>query len=66
MFRSFVLVRSHYLQVLKDTPVVVCLLTSTLNATSGQPEFMRIRNPGDFVRLELRAALGMKKLIIPL
>eukprot|EP01050_Picozoa_sp_SAG11_P023461 SAG11_NODE_4721_length_1793_cov_1.502952_1_plen_123_part_10 len=29
-------------------------------------EFLRIKNRGDFVRLELRAALDLKKLTIPL
>ena len=52
-------------QVLKDTPVVVCLFTDTLS-DSGQKEFLRIRNPGDTTRLEIRAALDMRKLIIPL
>ena len=52
-------------QVLKDTPVVVCLFTDSVNA-SGAKEFMRIQNVGDFVRLEIRAALGMQKLVVPL
>ena len=50
---------------LKSTPVVVALFAATLNA-DGTEEFLRIKNPGDFVRLELRATLHMKKLLIPL
>ena len=44
-------------QVLKDTPVVVCLFTDSVN-DSGAKEFLRIQNKADFVRLEIRAALG--------
>ena len=50
---------------LKSTPVVIALFTATLNV-DGAVEFLRIKNSGDFVRLELRAALHMEKLLIPL
>merc|ERR1712091_779822 len=52
---------------LKSTPVVVALCTATVNPDRSEDcEFLRIKNPGDFVRLEIRAALHMKKLLIPL
>jgi hypothetical protein len=50
---------------LKCTPVVVALCTATLNS-AGAIEFLRIKNSGDFVRLEIRAALHMEKLLIPM
>lgn len=50
--------------VLRNTPVLVCLLTGTVNA-AGNVEFRRIKNPGDLVRLEIRAALAMQKVVIP-
>jgi GTPase SAR1 family protein len=49
---------------LKNTPVVLALFTQHTNA-DGSIEFNRIHKKGDFVRLELRAALGLKKLLIP-
>ena len=51
--------------VLKNTPVVVALLMPTVNPATGLVEYLRIKNPGDFVRLELRAALSFEKLLIP-
>ena len=50
--------------VLKNTPVVVALCTATQNS-SGNLEFKRIHNKKDFVRLEIRAALHMRKMLIP-
>jgi hypothetical protein len=52
-------------KALRETPVFVCLLTGTTNAASGEPEFLRIKQPGDVVRLEIRAALAMNKVVIP-
>ena len=52
---------------LKSTPVVVALCTATVNPDRDEEcEFLRIKNAGDFVRLEIRAALHMNKLLIPL
>eukprot|EP01043_Picozoa_sp_COSAG02_P056640 COSAG02_NODE_6743_length_3389_cov_1.334347_6_plen_494_part_01 len=52
---------------LRCTPVVVALCTATVNpARTEACEFLRIKNAGDFVRLEIRAALHMNKLLIPL
>eukprot|EP01045_Picozoa_sp_COSAG04_P007708 COSAG04_NODE_409_length_14823_cov_4.646767_11_plen_543_part_00 len=52
---------------LKCTPVVVALCTATVNPERTEEcEFLRIKNAGDFVRLEIRAALHMDKLLIPL
>ena len=47
--------------------MVVALCTATVNPDRDEEcEFLRIKNAGDFVRLEIRAALHMKKLLIPL
>jgi hypothetical protein len=52
---------------LRGTPVVVALCTATVNpARDEECEFLRIKNAGDFVRLEIRNALHMQKLLIPL
>eukprot|EP01045_Picozoa_sp_COSAG04_P024174 COSAG04_NODE_2984_length_3317_cov_5.049180_2_plen_127_part_00 len=46
---------------------MVALCTATVNPDRDEEcEFLRIKNAGDFVRLEIRAALHMKKLLIPL
>ena len=50
---------------LKATPVLVALFTGTIGS-QGRPEFLQIQQPGDRVRLELRSALHMEKLLIPL
>ena len=52
--------------VLRSAPVVVALFTAAKRTPGGAEEFLRIKNPGDFVRYELRAALHMKKLLIPM
>jgi uncharacterized protein YjbI with pentapeptide repeats len=52
---------------LKSTPVVIALCTATVNPDRSEAcEFLRIKNTGDFVRLEIRATLHMKKLLIPI